>query len=349
MTLASSSRTPPRRGRQGRGPSRRGDCGSTRRSRDIDDAAENAGRPAVEEALDDLKGRLVGCAGTARSSKLEPRATRIGARRHDDDIVGAIAERHDLARGPVDEVARRLTVDPAKGLTAAEVKERRRGTAERARGQEEGVRLAGVRASVQRRHADGAAGRRDRQPDLHAGDQHDARAARADRLQRGAGHEPGGQGRGQPGRAAEDDEEHRPRAPRRRGRRGRRRGAGAGRHRADRGGQPRAGRRPALRCRHARDRRGRAHRRERRLAQGHRRRSPSPDVAARRPHRHGVHEHRGHARPRRDDRDQHRHGHRDGPHRRPAQPDRGRQDAAAEAARPADHDHRRPRRPRVHR
>ena len=57
----------------------------------------------------------------------------------------------------------------------------------------------------------------------------------------------------------------------------------------------------------------------------------------------------GHPRPRRADRDRHRHGHRDGPHRRPAQSHRGRQDAAAEAARPVDRDHRRPCRPRVRR
>ena len=60
---------------------------------------------------------------------------------------------------------------------------------------------------------------------------------------------------------------------------------------------------------------------------------------------HGLHEHRRHARARRDDRDHHRHGHRDGPHRRPAQQDRVRQDAVAEAARPADHHHRQPGRP----
>ena len=66
-----------------------------------------------------------------------------------------------------------------------------------------------------------------------------------------------------------------------------------------------------------------------------------------RPPLHGLHEHGGHPRPRRDDRHHHRHGHRDGPHRRPAQQDRGRQDAAAEAARPADHHHRRPGRPRL--
>ena len=34
---------------------------------------------------------------------------------------------------------------------------------------------------------------------------------------------------------------------------------------------------------------------------------------------HGIHEHRGDTRPRRDDRDHDRHGHRDGQHRRPAQ------------------------------
>ena len=38
--------------------------------------------------------------------------------------------------------------------------------------------------------------------------------------------------------------------------------------------------------------------------------------APRRPPLHGLHEHRGDARPRRDDRHDHRHGHRDGPHRR---------------------------------
>ena len=53
-------------------------------------------------------------------------------------------------------------------------------------------------------------------------------------------------------------------------------GAGAGRHRADGGGQPRPGRWPAVRRRHARDRGGRAHRRERSGAQGHRRHRPAP-------------------------------------------------------------------------
>ena len=77
--------------------------------------------------------------------------------------------------------------------------------------------------------------------------------------------------------------------------------------------------------------------------------TPGAGRPARRPSLHGVHEHCGHARPRRVHRDRHRHGHRDGSHRRPAQPHRGRQDAAAEAARPVDADHRRPGRPRVHR
>ena len=172
----------------------------------------------------------------------------------------------------VDEVAQpaggrpRTGPDRGRGEGAAGALRR-----ERARGEEEGVRLAGVPAPVPRRHADGPARRRGRQPDLHAGDQHDARAARADGLQRGVGHEPGGQGRGEPGRAAADDEEHRPRAPRRRRGGDRRERAGTGRHRAGRGGQPHPGRRPALRRRDARDRRSRADRRERRLAQDDRR------------------------------------------------------------------------------
>ena len=64
-----------------------------------------------------------------------------------------------------------------------------------------------------------------------------------------------------------------------------------------------------------------------------------------RPRLHGLHEHLGHARPRRDDRHRHRHEHRDRSHRRDAQRDRDGQDAAAEEARRADEDHHRHRRP----
>ena len=82
------------------------------------------------------------------------------------------------------------------------------------------------------------------------------------------------------------------------------------------------------------------------VAEGRRRHRRRP-TSARRPPLHGLHEHLGHARPRRDDRHHHRHGHRDRPHRRHAQRHRGRQDTAAEAARPADHRDRQHRRCRV--
>ncbi len=217
---------------------------------------------------------------------------------------------------------------------------------QRAGRQEEGNRAAGFPAPVQGLHADHPAGRGRAQPGGHARRAHVAHAGGADGLQRRAGHARRVQGRSQPGRAREDDEEHRPCAPRRPGHRDRGRAAGAGRHRADGGGQPRAGRRPPLRHRHPRDRGGRPHRRERGHAQGHRHHRQARG-AARRPHQHGLHEHGRDARARRDDRHHHRHGHRDGPHRRPAQQDRGRQDPAAEAARPPDHHHRQPGRPRL--
>ena len=147
---------------------------------------------------------------------------------------------------------------------------------QRAGRQEEGIGLAGLPAPVPGLHADHPAGRRRPQPGRHARCGHDDRAGGPDGLQRGAGPARRIQGRGQPGRAREDDEEHRPRAPRRPGHRDRSRAAGAGRHRADGGGQPRAGRWAPVRHRDPRDRGGRPDRRERRLAQGHRRPSTSP-------------------------------------------------------------------------
>ena len=172
----------------------------------------------------------------------------------------------------VDEVARLQEVDPAQGLSSAAAASApgaiRR---ERARGEEEGVGLAGVPAPVPRRDAAGPARCSRRQPDLHAGDQHDACARRADGLQRGLGHEPGGQGRGELGRVAAHDEERRPGAARRTGRGGRRERVGARRCRAGRGGQPDSGRRPPLRRRDIGDRRSGADRRERRVAQDDRR------------------------------------------------------------------------------
>ena len=275
-----------------------------------------------------------------RSRRRFLRSTAVGARTEhgdDDSAVTAGRRRQPLVRrlgGRGGEAAGgrpRTGPDCGRGEGAAGALWR-----ERARGQEEGVRLAGVPAPVPRLHADGPARRRGRQPDLHAGDRHDARAGRPDRLQRGAGHAPGGQGRGQPGRAPEDDEEHRPRAPRRRRRsRSTRAELVPGDIVLVEAGNrvPADGRlfvAATLEIEEA-------------ALTGESVASPKTTDAdaragrpARRPSLHGVHEHRGHPRPRRDDRDRHRDGHRDGPHRRPAQPDRGRQDAAAEAARPAD-------------
>ena len=135
---------------------------------------------------------------------------------------------------------------------------------------EEGIGLAGFPAPVQGLHADHPVGRRRAQPGGHARSGHDARAGGPDGFQRGVGHARRIQGRSQPGRADEDDEEHRARAPRRPGHRDRSGAVRAGRHRADGGGQPRAGRWAPVRHGDARDRGGRPDRRERRLAQGHR-------------------------------------------------------------------------------
>ena len=144
------------------------------------------------------------------------------------------------------------------------------------------------------------------------------RAGRADRLQRGDRTAPGGEGRGEPQGARADDEDDRARAPRRPGGRDRRRAsscratsccsrratacpptAGSSSPPPSRSRRPRS---PARACRSAKSTEP----------------VPGADVAARRPDVHGVHEHVGHARTRRDDRDRHRDGHRDRPHRRPA-------------------------------
>ncbi len=68
---------------------------------------------------------------------------------------------------------------------------------------------------------------------------------------------------------------------------------------------------------------------------------------ARRPDLHGLHEHLGHPRSGRADRDGHRHGHRDRPHRRHARQHRDQQDPAAAAAGLAVEDHRVDRRRRA--
>ena len=156
-----------------------------------------------------------------------------------------------------------------------------------------------------------------REPDRHRRDGHDGRAGRPDRVQRGHRAAAGVEGRGERQGAVADDEDDRAGASRRPGGRDRRRGAGARRRRAGRGRQPGARRRPGLRGRDARDRGGGADRREpagRQVDRPGARRGR----AAGRPDLHGLHEHVGHPRPRRADRDGHRHGHRDRPHRRHA-------------------------------
>jgi polyphosphate kinase 2 len=143
------------------------------------------------------------------------------------------------------QVAKQLQVDPAKGLSASEAQQRLQQYGPNvlaAKKKEPGwqaflrqykdfmqIILLGA-AVLNYIHRQGCA--------------HDDRAVAPDGLQRRDGLAPGIQGRSQPGRAREDDEEHRPRAARRPGDRDRGRTTGAGRHRADGGGQPRPGRWP---------------------------------------------------------------------------------------------------------
>ena len=117
-----------------------------------------------------------------------------------------------------DDVAKQLQVDPAKGLTAAEAKSRLEKTGRNeltAKKKEPGwqaflrqykdfMQIILLGAAVLSLVVTGEVGT------TH-------RAGGPDHLQRGAGPARRVQGRGQPGGADQDDEEHRPRAPRRTG------------------------------------------------------------------------------------------------------------------------------------
>ena len=177
-----------------------------------------------------------------------------------------------------EEVAKQLQVDPAKGLSAAEAQQRlqKYGPNKLADKKKE----SGWQAFL-RQYRDfmqiillGAAVINH---GLHRRMGHDDRAGRPDGLQRGVGPARRIQGRGQPGGAGRDDEEHRPRAPRRR----RRIEIDAeqlvpGDIVLMEAGNRRPGRWPSVCDRHPRDRGSRPDRRERRLAQGHRGHRQSP-------------------------------------------------------------------------
>ena len=194
-----------------------------------------------------------------------------------------------------DEVASRLEVDPAAGLTSAEADARRSKYGENTlRRGEEGVALADVLPPVRGPDADRAPRRGHRlplpaRPVLHGRLPHPA-----DPLQRLDGHEPGGQGGGERRRPPGHDGRQGQGPPERRAGRGPDGGARPGRHREHRGRRPRPGRRAHPVRRDPRDRRVRAHRRERPHPQaggrGRRRRRP------RRPRGHGLHELPGHPR-----------------------------------------------------
>ena len=178
---------------------------------------------------------------------------------------------------PADEVCRRLGVDPAVGLTDAEVVERRAryGSNRLAEAPPEPAWKAFLRqykdlmqlvlvgaavvSIVAIQDIATALGR-----------------VRSDRAQRRDGHASGGQGRRERRLAAQDADHDRARAPRRRACRDPRRGARARRHRRFRGRRQGARRRARARGGDARDRGGRADRREHagleggRLGRGHR-------------------------------------------------------------------------------
>ena len=215
-------------------------------------------------------------------------------------VPGAV----DPVSTEVAEVAQALEVDPAKGLTAAQVQERLASTGPNRLA--EGKTESGFRAFL-RQYEDfmqivllvAAVVNQ-----IVTGRRRDHRGpGRPDRLQRRDRTAPGGQGRGERQGARSDDEDHRAGTTRRAGDRDRRRRARSGRRRPGRGRQPGAGRRPRAwwppRSRSRRQRSpGRACRSGKSRRTRARRRRP-----AGRPDLHGVHEHLGHARPRRADRD----------------------------------------------
>ena len=203
--------------------------------------------------------------------------------------------------------------------------------------------LAGVPAAVRRPDADRAArgGNLEPVPSQAAG--HRNPAALPDGVQRGPRPPAGRQGRRRGRRAAEDDDHQGQGQARRPADPDPRRAARPRRRRGGRGRRHRPGRRQAAESRDSRGGRIRAHRGEpaRQQVGG---RGPRHRYPARRPHRHGVHEHQrhpGHGRVRRDgDRD----GDRGRAHLRDAAEPGGRQDPAhppAGEAHPADPVHRR--------
>ena len=279
--------------------------------------------------------------------------------RRDDFRPGLITASHDRHHHPrratsprstgtrltADEVCRRLDVDPAVGLSDAEVAERRgRGTGRTSSPRRpRSRRWKAFLRQYQRPDAAGAASAR------RSSASSPSRTSSTGLVVLGLTVLNAVMGLHQEGKAAESVAALRQMlimtasvAPRRPARRGPGRGAGA---RATSSAS-----RPATRCpptagswwpRRSRSRRPGSPARARRSSKGI---DPvaGDDVAARRPHRHGVHELAGHPRPRRDGRHGDGDGDRGRPHLRDAERRRAGEDAAHQAARPADgadHDH----------
>ena len=161
---------------------------------------------------------------------------------------------------------------------------------ERLRGRGDRAALACVRAPVPRPDADRPAGGRDRQHLAPPRARHRPGPALPDAVQRRPRPQPGGEGGRRRRRAAEDDDRQGEGAPRRRARRGPGGAARSGRHRLDRGRRRRARGRAAAEGGDARGGRVGADRREHAGVEGRRDRH-ADRRAARRPDRHGLHEH----------------------------------------------------------
>src|SRR6478609_2526486 len=109
-----------------------------------------------------------------------------------------------------EQVLRALGVDRGQGLTAAEAAARAQRFGPNRFGGGGRTPVAGVRPAVRRPDADRAAGRRGGQPVPAQGAGDRGGVDRADPVQRGPGAAAGGQRGGRGGRAAADDDRHRP-------------------------------------------------------------------------------------------------------------------------------------------
>ena len=213
-----------------------------------------------------------------------------------DADLSAVERPWDPVATTAAEVAQKLDVDPASGLSADEAA-RRLATqrTEPADRRQEGTGLAGVPASVRGLHAGDPARAGAGQPVVVTGDGNHGGPRRTDRVQRRHRAATGSQGGGERQGAVPDDEDDCAGPSRRPSRRDRRRGPRGRRRRPGRGRQPGAGRRGYRWLRPSRSRKPRSPgeppgRQERRPG-------PGEDVPWA-TDLHGLHEHVGHPRSR---------------------------------------------------